>query len=246
LESEIFGVLDLIDFLMTTFGYTYKAYLSTRPEKSLGTDEEWEMATGALEGALKKRNLDYEVDEGGGVFYAPKIDIKLFDAIGREWQGPTVQVDLNLPKRFDVTYVDKEGNRSEAVMVHRAVLGSMERFCGGLIEHYAGAFPLWIAPTQVTVIPISDRHKEAAQKLVDELKSLDIRVHMDERSETMGYRIREAQVMQVPYMAVLGDKEIESGQVSVRHRREGDLGAMDIGKFVDRLKNEISGRKIDS
>jgi threonyl-tRNA synthetase len=246
LETEIFGVLDLIDFLMTTFGYTYKAYLSTRPEKSLGTDEEWEMATGALERALQSRNLDYEVDEGGGVFYAPKIDIKLFDAIGREWQGPTVQVDLNLPKRFEVMYVDNEGNRTEAVMVHRAVLGSMERFCGGLIEHYAGAFPLWLAPTQVTVIPISDRHKEGAQKLVDELNAIDIRVHMDDRSETMSYRIREAQVQQVPYMAVLGDKEIESGQVSVRHRREGDIGSMEIGKFVDRLKTEIAVRKLDA
>jgi threonyl-tRNA synthetase len=246
LEAEIFGVLDLIDFLMTTFGYSYKAYLSTRPEKSLGTDEEWEMATGALERALKARNLDYEIDEGGGVFYAPKIDIKLYDAIGREWQGPTVQVDLNLPSRFDVTYIGEDGNRHKAVMVHRAVLGSMERFCGGLIEHYAGAFPLWLAPTQATIIPISDRHQEAAQKLYDGLISADIRAHIDSRSETMSYRIREAQVQQVPYMAVLGDKEIENGQVSVRHRREGDLGSMDIQKFVERLKTEIADRKLDA
>jgi len=245
LEKEIMGVLDLIDFLMTTFGYKYKAYLSTRPEKSLGTDEEWEMATGALEGALKKRNLDYEVDEGGGVFYAPKIDIKLFDAIGREWQGPTVQVDLNLPARFDVTYIGEDGNRHKAVMVHRAVLGSMERFCGGLIEHYAGAFPVWLAPTQVVVIPISDRHQEAADKLTQALSEKGVRVHVDKRSETMNYRIREAQVQQTPYMVVLGDKEVEKNEVSVRHRRKGDLGSMSAQVFVDRLHDEITNRFLD-
>ena len=163
LEGEIEGILDLIDMMMKTFGYTYKAYLSTRPEKSLGTDEEWALATGALENAMKKRNMDYEVDEGGGVFYAPKIDIKLYDAIGREWQGPTVQVDLNLPNRFDVNFIGPDGNRQKVIMVHRAVLGSLERFCGGLIEHYAGVFPTWLAPTQVMVLPIADRHNEAAE-----------------------------------------------------------------------------------
>jgi threonyl-tRNA synthetase len=245
LEGEIMGVLDLIDMLMTTFGYTYKAYLSTRPEKSLGTDEEWEMATGALERALQKRNLDYEIDEGGGVFYAPKIDIKLFDAIGREWQGPTVQVDLNLPKRFDVTYIGEDGNRHEAVMVHRAVLGSMERFCGGLIEHYAGAFPVWLAPTQVVVIPISDRHQDAADKLTQALTEKGVRVHVDKRSETMNYRIREAQMQQTPYMVVLGDKEVEKNEVSVRHRRKGDLGTMTPQLFVDKLHDEITNRFLD-
>ncbi len=246
LEAEIGGVLDLIDFLMTTFGYKTKAYLATRPENSLGTDEEWESATAALANALKNRNLDYEVEAGGGAFYAPKIDLKLYDAIGREWQGPTVQVDLNLPDRFDVTYIGEDGNRHKTVMVHRAVLGSMERFCGGLIEHYGGAFPLWLAPTQVSIIPISDHQKEPALQLQKELTALDIRVHLDDRSETMNYRIREAQMQQVPYMAVIGPKEVENGQVSIRHRRQGDLGSMETAKFIERLKQEITEKVIDT
>jgi threonyl-tRNA synthetase len=242
LEGEIMGVLDLVDNMMRTFGYTYKAYLATRPEKYLGTDEEWEMATSALENALKKRNLDYAVDEGGGVFYAPKIDVKLFDAIGREWQGPTVQVDLNLPSRFDVSYVGEDGNRHKAVMVHRAVLGSMERFCGGLIEHYAGAFPLWLAPTQVVVLPIADRHYQAAKELGDALSEVGVRVNIDHRSETINYRIREAQVQQVPYMIVIGDKELASKQFSVRHRREGDLGLMSNEQLLKKVQAEIAQR----
>ena len=201
---------------------------------------------GALERALKGRQLDYEIDEGGGVFYAPKIDLKLYDAIGREWQGPTVQVDLNLPDRFDVNYIGEDGNRHKAVMVHRAVLGSMERFCGGLIEHYAGAFPLWLAPTQVVIIPISDHHQEPAKKLLDQLSELGIRTHMDARSETMNYRIREAQVQQVPYMAVIGNKEAEKGLVAVRHRRQGDLGSMNVREFEEKLKTEVSSRFIDT
>ena len=243
LEGEIEGILDLVDYMMTVFGYTYKAYLSTRPEKSLGTDEEWAMATEALRGAMKKRNMDFEVDEGGGVFYAPKIDIKLFDAIGREWQGPTVQVDLNLPNRFDVNYIAADGNRHKVIMVHRAVLGSLERFCGGLIEHYAGVFPLWLAPTQVTILPISDRHSEKANEIALALRAQDVRVDVDERSETIGYRIREAQVQQVPYMVVLGDKEAASGHVSVRHRRSGDLGLMTSEEFITRVLAEIKSKQ---
>ncbi len=246
LEDEIIGVLDLVDHLMKTFGYTYKAYLSTRPEKYLGTDEEWEMATNALEMALKKRQLNYDIDEGGGVFYAPKIDIKLYDAIGREWQGPTVQVDLNLPNRFDVTYVGEDGNRHKAIMIHRAVLGSMERFVGGLIEHYAGAFPLWLAPTQIVIIPIADRHQEAAQLLASNLLAKDIRAHVDHRSETLNYRIREAQIQQVPYMTVIGDKEAANQQVSVRHRRDGDLGSMSVEKLLEKMTTEIELRSLNS
>jgi threonyl-tRNA synthetase len=246
LENEIIGVLDLVDHLMKTFGYTYKAYLSTRPEKYLGTDEEWELATNALEAALKRRELDYEIDKGGGVFYAPKIDIKLFDAIGREWQGPTVQVDLNLPNRFEVTYVGEDGNRHKAIMIHRAVLGSMERFCGGLIEHYAGSFPLWLAPTQIVIIPIADRHHEAAQLLAKELFAKNIRAHIDQRSETLNYRIREAQMQQVPYMAVIGDKEAANQLISVRHRRHGDLGSMPIEQLLEKMTSEINSRSLDS
>jgi threonyl-tRNA synthetase len=245
LEGEIMGVLDLIDKLMTTFGYTYKAYLATRPEKYLGTDEEWEMATSALERALKNRKLDYEVEEGGGVFYAPKIDIKLFDAIGREWQGPTVQVDLNLPNRFDVNYIGEDGNRHKAVMIHRAVLGSMERFCGGLIEHYAGAFPLWLAPIQMSILPIADRHHAYANELAAALTPKGIRVHIDPRTETINYRIREAQVQQVPYMAIIGDKEVESKQISVRHRRQGDLGVMTKEQLLARMTQEIEERTLN-
>ncbi len=243
LEDEIAGIIDLIETLMTTFGYTYKAYLATKPEKSMGTDEEWEMATGALKRAMEKRNMPYEVDAGGGAFYAPKIDVKLFDAIGREWQGPTVQVDLNLPARFDVCYVGQDGNRHQAVMVHRAVLGSLERFVGGLIEHYAGAFPLWLAPTQVCVMPIADRHNEAAKKLVETLHQNEFRVHLDDRSETIKYKIRDAQVQQTPYMVVLGDKEVEEGKVALRHRRQGDLGTMTTEELLAKLKAEIASKE---
>jgi threonyl-tRNA synthetase len=242
LEGEINGILDLIEMMMNTFGYTYKAYLATRPENAIGSDEEWEMATNALEGALKSRNMEYEMDIGGGAFYAPKIDIKLYDAIGREWQGPTVQVDLNLPQRFDVNYIGEDGERHQAIMVHRAVLGSMERFCGGLIEHYAGVFPTWIAPNQAVVLPISDRHVEYAQSLHKKLRDRDLRVTLDDRSETINYRIREAQMQQVPYMLIVGDKEQANNQVAVRHRRDGDLGTIPVDEFVDRMVTEVQTR----
>ncbi|MGD9679933.1 MAG: threonine--tRNA ligase [Candidatus Obscuribacterales bacterium] len=243
LKDEIDGILDLIDKLMTTFGYTYKCYLSTRPEKYLGTDEEWEMATSGLENAMKQRGMSYEIDEGGGVFYAPKIDVKLFDAIGREWQGPTIQVDLNLPRRFDVNYIGEDGERHQAVMIHRAVLGSMERFCGGLIEHYAGAFPLWLAPTQVAVLPISDRHQARAKEIYKLLRDNDIRAIMDDKSETINYRIREAQMQQIPYMVVIGDKEEENNVVALRHRRDGQIGTMPQDELLARLKEEIDTRR---
>ncbi len=243
LESEISGIIDLIETLMTTFGYTYKAYLATKPENAMGSDEEWEQATKALEGAMKSRGMEYEVDHGGGAFYAPKIDVKLFDAIGREWQGPTVQVDLNLPDRFDVNYIGVDGNRHKAIMVHRAVLGSMERFVGGLIEHYAGAFPLWLAPTQVAVLPLSDRHNEAAAKIVAQLQDADLRVKLDERSETIKYRIRDAQVDQIPYMVIIGDKELENNQIALRHRRQGDIGTMSVDELLAKLKKEIDTKE---
>ncbi|MBX9686387.1 MAG: threonine--tRNA ligase [Candidatus Obscuribacterales bacterium] len=243
LEEEVAGIIDLIAFLMETFGYKFKAYLATKPEKALGTDEEWAFAIECLEKAMKSRNLEYEVDEGGGAFYAPKIDFKLFDAIGREWQGPTVQVDLNLPDRFDVTYVGEDGNKHKAVMVHRAVLGSMERFCGGLIEHYAGAFPTWLAPEQVAVLPIADRHQEYAKEVVDSLRAKLLRVKYDDRSETIKYKIREAQLEQIPYMLVIGDKEVESKTVAPRHRRSGDMKAMPLQQFVDEIEKEIKERR---
>ena len=243
LESEIYGILDIVDLMMSTFGYTYKAYLATKPKKgALGTDEEWDFATAKLRAALESRKIEYEVDEGGGAFYAPKIDIKLFDAIGREWQGPTVQVDLNLPQRFDVNFIGEDGNKHRVIMVHRAVLGSLERFCGGLIEHYAGAFPTWIAPQQAAVLPISDRHAPYAEKVNDELRAQRLRVKLDTRPETVNKRIREAQMEQIPYMLVVGDKEAESNQVSVRHRRNGDLGAMPVDKFIELINEEVRTR----
>ena len=246
LESEIIGIIDLVDLMMTTFGYTYKAYLATRPPNALGSDEEWAFATSKLESAMKLKGMDFEVDEGGGAFYAPKIDFKLFDAIGREWQGPTVQVDLNLPSqnRFDVTYIGEDGQRHQAIMVHRAVLGSLERFCGGLIEHYAGAFPTWLAPTQVAILPISDRHQEYAQKVTERLKELGLRTKLDDRAETVNYRIRDCQMEQIPYMLVVGDKEVASNQVAVRHRRdEKKGGVMAVEDFVEYIKREIDSKE---
>jgi threonyl-tRNA synthetase len=245
LEGEIIGIIDLIDLMMKTFGYTYKAYLATKPENALGSDEEWEFATSKLENALKVKNMQYEIDPGGGAFYAPKIDFKLYDAIGREWQGPTVQVDLNLPNRFDVNFIGEDGQRHKVVMVHRAVLGSLERFCGGLIEHYAGAFPTWLAPLQVAVLPISDRHQEYARQVQEHLIARGFRVKLDDRAETINYRIREAQMEQIPYMLVVGDKEVQNKQVSVRHRRDENRGGVvSLETFVDRLTAEVA-EKID-
>ena len=231
---------------MSTFGYTYKAFLSTRPEKYIGTIEQWDMATNALRSALDKLKIQYEIDEGGGAFYAPKIDIKLYDAIGREWQSSTIQVDFNLPERFDINYVGEDGNKHRAIMVHRAILGSLERFVGGLVEHYAGAFPVWLAPTQVAIIPISERHQEKAREIEKKLRELTFRVKVDDRSETINYRIRDAQQEQIPYMVVIGDKEVAADSVAIRHRRKGDLGVMPIGQFVDKIKDEVAGRLMDA
>ncbi|MEW6356362.1 MAG: threonine--tRNA ligase [Planctomycetota bacterium] len=243
LPDEIAGILDLVDVMMRSFGYTYRAFLATRPEKSLGTDEEWETATNALKKALEKRGLDYEIDEGGGVFYAPKIDIKLADSLGREWQGPTIQVDLNLPKRFGVTYVGPDNQEHEAIMIHRTVLGSMERFIGGLIEHYAGAFPMWLAPVQVRVIPITDSHHVYAREVEKALKGEGMRAEADLRSETVGLKIREATLEKVPYMLVLGDREVSSQTVAVRHRKRGDLGSQKLSDFVQSAQQEIEERR---
>ncbi len=242
LESEVVGIIELIDFLMKTFGYSFKAYLATKPEKALGSDEEWDFAIKCLENAIKTCKLDYEIDEGGGAFYAPKIDFKLFDAIGREWQGPTVQVDLNLPNRFDVNYIGEDGNKHKVVMIHRAVLGSMERFCGGLIEHYAGAFPTWLAPVQVAVLPIADRHHEYAKAVEEKLQSQMLRVKLDDRAETIKYKIRESQLEQIPYMLVIGDKEVENRTVAPRHRRKGDMKPMSLEQFISDIESEIKER----
>ncbi len=232
LEAEINGVIDLMDFMMKTFDYTYAAYLSTRPEKYVGTDEVWTRATSTLRDVLTKRNMTYEVDEGGGTFYGPKIDIKLYDAIGREWQGPTIQCDFNLPERFDMWYIGDDGERHRPVMVHRTVLGSMERFIGGLIEHYAGAFPVWLAPVQAVAIPIADRHQEYAKEVVAKLRAAGLRAEANTSDGRMQAKIRDAQVQKVPYMLVMGDREAESGAVSVRLRSGEDLKSMPLEEFI--------------
>lgn len=241
LKDEICSVIDFASAMLTTFGFKeYDVYLSTRPEKYVGTESLWEEATFALATALKNKGLNYTIDEGEGVFYGPKIDIKLKDAIGRAWQGPTIQVDFNLPQRFNVTYVGSDSNEYQPVMIHRVVLGSMERFLGALIEHYAGAFPVWLSPIQVIIIPIADRHIHYAEQIKDQLLTDGIRVKLDERNEKVGFKIREAESLhKVPYMLVIGDKEVEKEMVSVRQRAKGDLGQLPLKEFAYNLIKEI-------
>jgi len=243
LKDEIIKVIDFAFDMMKVFGFEYEINLSTRPEKFVGTKENWEHATDALINALKSKGETYKIDEGAGVFYGPKIDIKLKDAIGRLWQGPTIQVDFNLPERFDLTYTGEDGKEHRPAMIHRVVLGSMERFIGALIEHYAGAFPVWLSPVQVTVLPIADRHLEYAKKVKDELFEGGIRVEIDDRREKIGHKIREAEMQKTPYMMILGDKEMESNSVSVRARHKGDLGAAKLDEFISSIKEEIASKK---
>ncbi len=217
LEDEIVAVLDLALFMIDTFGFTnYRVLLSTRPQKYAGTTEMWARATETLAQALERQKIAYNIDPGEGVFYGPKIDIKFEDAVGRAWQGPTIQVDFNLPQRFGVTYIGEDGQEHSVVMVHRTVLGSMERFLASLIEHYGGAFPVWLAPVQVAVIPVADRHLDYAYKLATELKNERVRVQVDDRQETVNQKIRQAQLSKIPYMLVIGDKEATASTVSVR------------------------------
>ena len=239
-EGEVGGVLDLTFELLDAFGFAeYSISLSTRPEGYAGELDMWEHATESLRHALEDRNLPYDIDEGGGAFYGPKIDIKIKDALGRDWQCTTVQFDFNLPERFDLTFMDADGGRSRPYMVHRAILGSMERFLGVLIEHYAGAFPLWLAPTQVIVIPIADRHQDYAGFVKAELESHGFRVEVDGRSERMNLKIRNAQLQKVPYMLVVGDREEADSAVAVRTREGGNLGAVPINELVDKLNAEL-------
>jgi len=246
LADEIADLLDLVRDMLGAFGYTYKAYLATRPEVSLDTasDAEWEMATDALCRAMAMRDVPYEVDEGGGTFYAPKIDIKLSDALGREWQGPTIQVDLNLPKRFNVEYVDSKGQQCECVMVHRTILGSMERFVGGLIEHFGGWFPVWLAPEAARVLPITNHHNDYANEVAEKLRSVGVRTGVASRNETMGYKIRSGVMEKVPYLLVVGDREVDAGTVNVRSHDNGQEGVMDVDTLVERLKEEIATKKL--
>ena len=245
LEEEVVAVLDLAQFMMDSFGFkNYKVYLSTRPEKSAGTPEAWEEATAILGRALKRREINYEIDPGEGVFYGPKIDIKVEDALGRGWQGPTIQVDFNLAQRFDVDYIGADGKEHLVAMVHRTVLGSMERFLASLLEHYGGNLPVWLAPVQAMIIPVADRHVEYARKLEAELREQGIRAAVDARSERMNLKIRQAQLEKVPCMLVVGDKEMESGDMAVR-LRSGEQVKLTWQGFTDCLRRAIIERVPD-
>ena len=246
LEAEVTQVVELACFMLDTFGFRdYELLLSTRPEKYAGTIQRWEEATEALRKVLQRLELGYTIDPGEGVFYGPKIDMKLKDALGRLWQGPTIQVDFNLPQRFDVNYIGDDGSEHQVVMVHRTVLGSMERFMACLIEHYAGAFPVWLSPVQAVIIPIADRHLDYAHHLAGELRKGGMRVQVDDRSERMNLKIREAQLGKVPYMLVIGDKELDSSTVSLRLRNGEDLGSLTASEFMSRAKSVIEARVPD-
>jgi len=243
LEEEVVGVLELTRFMMDTFGFSkHKVLLSTRPEKYAGALEVWEEATETLRKALARSGITYDVDPGEGVFYGPKIDTKIEDALGRAWQGPTVQVDFNLPQRFGVNYIGEDGQEHMVAMVHRTVLGSMERFLASLIEHYGGEFPVWLAPVQVRVIPIADRHLDHTRKLEAEFRSRGVRVEIDGRSERMNLKIRQAQLEKIPYMLVVGDKEVADNSVSIRRRGGEQIPAQPFDSFLETISAEIANR----
>jgi threonyl-tRNA synthetase len=240
LNDEIVGVIDFVQEVMDTFGFSYIIEVSTRPAKSIGSDEDWERATDALYNALECKGLPYTVNEGDGAFYGPKIDVKLKDAIGRLWQCATIQCDFTLPEKFDLHYIGEDGQRHRPVMLHRVILGALERFMGVLIEHYAGAFPVWLAPVQVMVMSITDEQDEYARTVAQELIEQDIRVEIDVRREKVGFKIREAQVQKIPYMLIVGAKEAAQGMVAVRERSRGDLGVVKLEEFLRKLREEIS------
>jgi threonyl-tRNA synthetase len=245
LTEEIQRVLNFTMFMLRTFGFErYDVYLSTRPESFVGSIEKWDEATEALQEALEKNEIAYKVDPGEGVFYGPKIDIKIRDVLGRSWQCSTIQVDFNLPEKFNIEYVDRDGSYKQPIMIHRALLGSLERFFGVLIEHYAGNFPLWLTPTQVKILPITDRHFEMAKEIDNFLRNGGIRVTTDLRNEKIGFKIREAEIEKIPYMIIIGDNEVLSGNPSVRRKAKGDLGVMSREALLDILQSEIKHKEI--
>lgn len=241
LNDEIIGVLDFVKYAMDIFKFDYEMEISTRPEKSIGTDEDWENATNALINALENTKRPYQINEGDGAFYGPKIDVKLKDAIGRKWQCATIQCDFTLPERFNLEYIDKDGLPKRPVMVHRVILGSIERFIAVLIENYAGDFPLWLAPIQARVIPVSEKFDNYANDVYEQLKKAEIRVDIEKRNETISKKIRYAELEKIPYVLVVGQKESEKNGVSVRKRKEGDLGLFSIDEFITKIKNESGG-----
>ena len=246
IEDEIYDILDTVDVVLKqTFDLDYRLDFATRPEKKIGTDAVWDVAEAALQGALERGNLSYGIDTGGGAFYGPKIDIKIRDAIGREWQGATIQLDYQLPERFELEYVGSDNKPHRPVMIHRAIYGTMERFVGMLIEHFAGAFPVWISPGQVRVIPITDALNEQAAEIHQRLRSLGLRSSLDDRSETLNYRIRDGEIMKVPFMAIVGKREAEAGTVAVRVRGAGEKqDVMPVEDFIERVQEQIRARSL--
>ncbi len=246
IEEEIVKVLDLILFILRSFGFDeYKVFLSTRPEKFVGSENSWEQATNALQQALEKSKLAYEIDPGEGVFYGPKIDIKIKDSLNRFWQVSTVQVDFNLPERFDINYIEESGQKNQPIMLHRALMGSLERFFGCLVEHYAGAFPLWLAPVQIILLPITDQNHEYTDGVFKKLTNSGFRVEKDLRNEKIGFKIREAQLQKIPYMIVLGEKERENNELAVRKRRSKETVTLSISALIDRLSLEVNEKRLD-
>lgn len=246
LKGEIKGVIDFVRDVMEVFAFTYKMEISTRPEKSIGKDEDWEIATKALMEVLQENNIPFSVDEGAGAFYGPKIDVKLNDNLGRAWQCSTIQCDFALPERFDLTYIGPDGERHRPVMIHRVIFGAIERFLGVLIEHYGGAFPCWLAPVQMVIIPITERHHSYSEEVYQKVKHNNYRVEKDFRNETLGLRIREAQLKKIPYMLVVGDKEVKNQGISPRTREGKDLGCQDLDSFLHsvRAETKIVGEEV--
>ena len=238
LDAEIKGVISFVSEVMAKFGFEFDMELSTRPEKSIGSDEDWERATGALLGALKDTGRPYEINEGDGAFYGPKIDIKLRDCLDRKWQCATIQCDFTLPERFDLTYVDSDGEKKRPVMVHRVILGSIERFIGVLIEHFAGSFPLWLSPVQAVLVTVTDAQIEFAERVYNDLRAAGIRIQKDFRNEKLGFKIREAQLQKTPYMLIVGDKEVESGRITPRYRDGKNLDPVTPEEFINFVQKE--------
>lgn len=246
MEEEVVNVINFTIYMLKSFGFNeFSAYIATKPEKAVGEEERWNDATKALERAARNANISYEFDVGGGAFYGPKIDIKIKDALNRSWQLSTVQFDFNLPEKFGLEYTDKDNQHKRPYMIHRALLGSLERFFGILIEHYKGAFPLWLSPEQVRILPISEKHIEYAEKVKNILKDRKVRVNVDFRAEKINYKIREAQLQKIPYMLIVGDREMENGTISVRTRSGGDKGSYSIDKFLEECENKILNKDLN-
>jgi threonyl-tRNA synthetase len=243
LNQEIQSVLDFVKDVMAIFRFEYELEISTRPEKSIGSDEDWDLATQALMKAVEENGLPFDINEGDGAFYGPKIDVKLKDALGRSWQCATIQCDFTLPERFDLTFIDKNGEKRRPAMIHRVILGALERFLGILIEHYAGAFPVWLAPVQATILTVTDRNIPFGQKLLGDLRDAEVRVEADFRNEKLGHKVREAQLQKIPYMLIVGDRECEQEGITPRLRSGKNLPFMSVSEFTDLIEDDCIQRR---